>query len=305
MCLPIFAGLELQFAAQLVDVADISDNGKVQFLLLIHTADLRQTNVWKVLWPCAHEAPAVGRQRSQFKLMAQIRIFLLQAQEILVVQSRFAFLTVHAIRVQQTGLSHKESFSLKQTVAMLGDGLKRNPSCPALKGIPVQSETEVAGQCDEESLFPVAVLLLEALQHQFRPCLQSFVDQGAHPAVHHKSAQITDDFVAARIIVRSFQNLVLPECFFWYGQLQLRHRFSGSSSHRRVCPFCDMKNHIIVGSVLVVSVLKPFRGMTVHFHIAHPGCISYLYFGIEEVRSGICVLNARIDYLHFFPFIGT
>ena len=71
------------------------------------------------------------------------------------------------------------------------------------------------------------------------------------------------------------------------------------NAHGAICLAHYVKNHIaVVGTVRLMVVFVPIRTALMYLHVAHPKRIVDAHFGIEEVRSGIRVVQSRIDNLH-------
>ena len=66
----------------------------------------------------------------------------------------------------------------------------------------------------------------------------------------------------------------------------------------RVDGAANMQHHVVVVRVAVVAVLIPVGGAVVNLDIAHPQCAVNLHFGVEEVRSGVVVMQSRVNNLY-------
>ena len=134
--------------------------------------------------------------------------------------------------------------------------------------------------------------------YRLRLLLQAFRLQGAHPAVYSQFLQLSYHFVARREAVLSQQSGVVCSHIFRHVHLHLSHRFAPAASHRHVVFAHHVKNHVVVCLVLVVAMQKPVRCLVVNLHIANPQHPVHLYLRIEEVRSGVAVVESRVNHLH-------
>src|SRR3712207_136800 len=86
--------------------------------------------------------------------------------------------------VEQSRLPEKESFDLKQIIAMFVDRAERKRSRPTFERVSVQSETEITGKSNEESVFPIPVASLQPFFYLQGFLLQPFRLQRSQPRVY-------------------------------------------------------------------------------------------------------------------------
>ena len=179
---------------------------------------------------------------------------------------------------------------------MVSHRTERDISCPLLKHLTIDAEAVVAGQCHKVGILPRAVALLNPSSYGLRLLLQAFRLQGRHPGMYHQARQVWYDLIARRVTVGSEQFLVVLTHVPRHIQLQLRQIFTLGILYIRVDDSRHVEHHVVVVRVFVVTMHIPVARLLVDLHIPHPQRAAYLHFGIEEVRSCIVVVQARVNH---------
>ena len=65
-----------------------------------------------------------------------------------------------------------------------------------------------------------------------------------------------------------------------------------------------MQHNVVVAWILIMAMLVPVRGTVVNLNVAHPKCFTNLYLRIEEIGSGVVIVQTRIDDLDGTPVGG-
>src|SRR3712207_1542453 len=113
--------------------------------------------VGKVLWSEPQELPLPVVHRLKRKLMLQVKILPAELLEEGVGGGFGPMALSDGLGIEQSRLPQEEGFYLQEVVGMVGNAVERYAEGPILKGLTVDSETVVAGQCYEVSGFPRAV----------------------------------------------------------------------------------------------------------------------------------------------------
>ena len=119
-----------------------------------------------------------------------------------------------------------------------------------------------------------------------------------------KCIQFGNNTVAAGIVNGTAKFLIIVPDMIRYFQFQLWYCFVVAGENGGVDCFCDVKYHIVIMLVFVVSVAVPVAGMLVYLNIADPKNTTDFYFCIEEIRPGVSVDQSCIDYFHFLLVSG-
>ena len=59
-----------------------------------------------------------------------------------------------------------------------------------------------------------------------------------------------------------------------------------------------VEHHVVVCRVVVVAVSVPVARLVVYLHVAHPQGAVHLHLRVEEVGSGVAVVQAGVEHLH-------
>ena len=113
--------------------------------------------------------------------MREIEIFIPQSCEIAVVQGVFLIAFGDGVELQQSRLTHEDSFYLEEVVPVMVHGSERQVQRPLLEGFAIDSEAEIACQGHEIGVLPVTVTLADALLYRLCFLREPFGLQGAHP----------------------------------------------------------------------------------------------------------------------------
>ena len=66
-----------------------------------------------------------------------------------------------------------------------------------------------------------------------------------------------------------------------------------------------MQHHIVVVDVRFVVMPIPVGGAKMDFHISHPQLAVQSDFGVEKIRSGVGVVQARVNHFYHLTLVGV
>lgn len=273
-------------------------------MVIVQLGELSDAHMGKVLRPQTQEFPCSRVHGRKGKLMCQIVILPFQPGIIIIVDGFIAVFLRNGIEVQQSGLAHEYGFYLEQVVSVVCHGLQRDMLCPRFESIPIDAETEITGQGDEVSPFPIALQFFHTGCYSLRTLFQPFVKQGVHPTVHCERVDLRNDAVASRIIRCPAQFLVVLAQVARNFQFHLWKCLSVLCDDGAVGCFRHMQDDVVIMYVFVMTVDVPVGGSSVNLDVAHP-CRSVQFdFGVEKVRAGISVECSRVDDLYRLAVCG-
>ena len=88
-----------------------------------------------------------------------------------------------------------------------------------------------------------------------------------------------------------------------HAELHLGRHESAAGPGHGIDLSADMEDDVVIGWVMVMPVGEPVAGLVMDLHVAHPERPVDLHFGIEEIRSGMTVVQSGVDDLHD-PVVG-
>ena len=202
-------------------------------------------------------------------------------------QKSVIMMTILVGIVQQTRLSEEEGFDLRNAGALLQDALEGQAAGEAFEGIAVDTEAEVTAQEDVEHLVPVFLILFQPAQDIVRLPFQPFGQQGIRPLQAKDGIDGGQAFQTGNGTVAGQEPFHVADHGFGYRKHQLGYFFPVPAENGSVILFHHMQDN--------VSVLPPVGCFPVNLHTARPDGSVQFDFRIEEVGSGICILNTRIQ----------
>ena len=142
---------------------------------MIQIGKLCQAHMREVIGTQTKKTPLSGsHRRRKVELMLQIIKFL---PELLIVA------VLDGIFLQQSCLSKKECFHLKQAVPMLIYCTQRQMTGPYFKSVAIQSETEITGKGDKEHVFPMVIATFQTYGDILSLSFKTLHLQGRQPGM--------------------------------------------------------------------------------------------------------------------------
>lgn len=242
--------------------------------------------------------------RRKAELVGEVAVLAAQSAAVVVVVGAVAITLRDGFRGEQPSLAHKHGFYLEKVVAVVGHIVQRDVVCPGLKGIAIDAETVVACQRDEVGGFPRAVASLQPLSYGFGLLFQPLGLQCAHPAVYGEAAQRRNDVVTGRVFVGGGELDIAHTDVLGHAELELRRALSALGHHVGVYRLGYMQYHVVVSCIALMAMLIPVGRTGMDFDVAHPQGAVDAYLGVEEVGSGIGVVQSRVYHLDLQPVGG-
>ena len=241
----------------------------------------------KVLWTKPQKFPSVGVHRSQRKFLTKEFVFTLQTEIVFVgISKRF---------LQESCLSEKDGFHLHQIVTVFAHSNRRDAGCPPFKGITVLAETESTGNGDKGRVLPIPLKAGMTFHDLLSTHFQTFHLQGRQPAMNQPSGKISKNIFARRLFVCKKQMVVVIGDITRHRQHKLWHSLTIVIGKLFVFDAHNMQNDILISRVAVVPMTMPIAGTDMYLHIANPNDAVNLHFGVQKIRTSICVVQTRIQ----------
>ena len=295
---PVFAHAGLQHCVQLLHTLARRYIGKRRTARAVELSQLRHAYVRKVLRAQTQESPRLTRHRLESELAREIAELALQTEEVGVALSRLARLRRHLRLVEQSRHAHEHRLHLKRVVAVVRNLHQWQPFSPLPERLAVDAEAEAASHRGEERRLPRAFEQLHAAAYSLRLLVEPLGKQRAQPRALLYRVERQHGVAARRIAVEGKQTTIVGEHVLRHLELHLRQvvatfRHDIGIHHRR-----HVQDHVVVRRVGVVTMQKPVGRALVNLHIAHPHHAVDAHLGVEEVGSGVHVMQSGVYHLH-------
>ena len=176
--------------------------------------------------------------------------------------------------------------------------MERRRVCEPFHGVGIDAEPESPRESDIKGLVPVAVEPDECLLNALHFLIKPLVGEAREPVGDIKPWKSGDFARAGRESV-AVDHLVVA------------HAEIGCAIHYQLCDFVtvgaldahivaadDVEYYRVIGHVVLMAVAIPVGGFDMYFDIATPCAAAYAEFGVEEVGSGVVVVQAGVDDLN-------
>src|SRR3712207_635456 len=210
-------------------------------------------------------SPVVHRLKR--KLMLQVKILPAELLEEGVGGGFGPMALSDGLGIEQSRLPQEEGFYLQEVVGMVGNAVERYAEGPILKGLTVDSETVVAGQCYEVSGFPRAVATAYPLLDGLGFLLQPLGVKGIHPCVEHDAGQRWNDKMAGWVAVGAEKFPVMAGHLRGHFEPHLGQEPPFLVANLSVYGAANVEDDIVVARVSVVPMPIPIACPVVNLQI--------------------------------------
>ena len=183
--------------------------------------------------------------------------------------------------------------------AAQGDG-----SRPQFENVAIDAKPEVARQRHEVGGLPRSLAGLDAIADGLRLLLQPLRLQRTKPGANRQSRERGDDGMAGRIVLCSKQFLIVVSDAVGHVEHHLRGRGALAGADHDISNVHDMEHDVVIACVAVMAVDEPVGSLVMDLHIADPERSVDPHLRIEEVGTGMAVVQSHIDHLHRLPVRG-
>ncbi len=198
----------------------------------------------------------------------------------------------------EPGHAQEQSLHLDEAVAVLARRLQGDGHRPALEGVAIEPEAEIAAERYETGTLPVTAKRPHAAGHLARALLHALGQQPVQPAVHPQRVHGGKDAVATGKLVGVQQRLVVLGQGGGHGQHHLRNH-PPLGCHRLAVGFPHhMQDDTVISRVAVVTMAVPVGRAQVQLHVAGPQDAVHQHLGVEEVGAAVAVVHARVYHIH-------
>ncbi len=196
--------------------------------------------------------------------------------------------------VEQSSLPEENGFHLQNIVGMATKVIKVDALGEHLKGEAVESESQCPSQSQEACRVPVAVRIAQCLFYASCLALKAFYCQCLYPVCPPKRIYLRKSMGAPYLRIRTAEISKSPIEIFRELHPHLRY-FSAVGTQYACVAVCHyVKNHIVVGWIVVMAVAVPVGGLHMDFDISSPSLSIHFHLGIEEVGARISVERTGI-----------
>ena len=116
--------------------------------------------------------------------------------------------------------------------------------------------------------------------------------------MYHQGTETANDAVAGREVVGGQQLLIVLGHLGRHRQHHLGQIVAVVGHHVGIGIASDVQHHVVIPRIAVVTVLVPLAAVLMNLHIAHPQRAADAQLGVEEVGTGVAIVQARVDDLH-------
>lgn len=165
----------------------------------------------------------------------------------------------------------------------------------SLKSVRIGTESECSCKSDVCRSLPISVEAVKSLQHAFHLIVQPLKAERGDPIGDVQGRYVGEVSSAwkSRAVVDHFG--VPFVVIFRVGEDHLRYDFFVAVEYTFVGMTYDVKDDVVVCGVELMSVPIPIGGVDVNFDISHPRLVVDDDFRIEEVRTGIVVMQPGVE----------
>lgn len=280
------------------DVAGIHQRGEKELGLMEQLCKLAETHFGERLRTHAGIFPHGGINGDKGELLLQ---------ETVLAEEKAVFVGLQTVFGEQSRLPEEDSGELKKAVAVLLQAGQWRLDGDTLEWNAVGMESEIVRKGDVESLFPTAVRDVEQAEDGLALAFEALAEQGALPTFGEKVGVAEEQALAVSVYARVVHALCGADeggevvGVLGVAQLTLGDFLAAGVVHFLVSTADDMENDTVVGGVEVVAVGKPVGRREVYLHVAAPLTRADAQTGIQEIGTGIAVVDANRQDFNGLP----
>ena len=271
------------------------DLREVCLVAVIEPGKLRHPDGGEILRSQTEVIPRQFFHRLKVEFVPEIGVFLLQLLIVSIFPGISLLMWGQIFDREQPCLTVEDSLYLEEIITVMGQLIQRNGQCPLLHGISIDAESEGPRKSYEPSLLPTVIALMQTADDIGGLPFQTLGLQSTEPGMDRERWDVGNGTVAWGIMVGLTQLFILLDNGRRNAYHQLRQLSAVLSDTETVGLLHHMEDDIVVGRVLVMMMSIPVAGTEMDFDIAHEELPANLHLCIEEVGTGIRIVQSWVD----------